>query len=85
MAEETFQENVRPAKDGIETCEDKCTCGGSLRLHTYTFDRYTSNRKRRYYIDCSNGCGRVGNWAYTLDEAVESFDDFDGVKDGKEA
>ena len=24
-------------KNGIEVCEDKCACGGQLRLHSHVF------------------------------------------------
>lgn len=80
MLDEISQEDVRPVKDGIETCEDRCSCGGSLRLHAYTFDRYTDSRKQRYYVDCDKQCGKVGPWADTLDEAVEAFDAMPGIQ-----
>lgn len=60
--------------DGIELCDDKCACGGTLRLHAYTFSRCSPSHKKRYYIDCDRHCGKVGDWADTIDEALASYD-----------
>ena len=61
-------------KDGIELCEDKCTCGAQLRLHTYTFGRKKGDPKPRFYIDCAGTCGKITEWHDTIDEALNEFD-----------
>lgn len=81
MTEENVLEDALPIMDGIEKCEDKCPCGGSLRLHTYTFHRYDCLRKQRHYVDCDRNCGRVGNWKDTPEEAVASFDADAGIQE----
>ena len=78
---ENFQlEEACPVKDGIEKCEDKCQCGGTLRLHAYTFNRHSPFHKQRYYVDCDRSCGKVGPWMDSIDEAVAAFDACAGIK-----
>lgn len=79
MTEENVLDDVRPVKDGIEKCEDRCTCGGTLRLHAYTFNRCSPFHMQRYYVDCDKGCGKVGPWMDSVDEAVAAFDATAGI------
>ena len=67
-------ENKVIPTDGIEVCEDKCKCGGQLRLHTYTFNRNKPTQQTKFYIDCDSMCGRVSEWHNSPEKAIEAFD-----------
>lgn len=60
--------NKNDIKDGFCIIDEKCTCGGSLRLHAQTFDRCN----QRYYVDCSV-CGDVSVWRDTPEDAIKAF------------
>lgn len=61
-------------ENGIETCEDKCKCGGNLRLHTYIFGTKAGKPEPKFYVDCGKCMATASCWKSTPTEAIQQFD-----------
>lgn len=64
-------------RNGIEDCEDKCKCGGNLRLHSHIFGALTGKPVPKFYVDCPK-CAATSSWQATPSEAIAEFDKENG-------